>query len=60
VEKACTYARKPPDIPLVLSGQVARALKYWLGNDDGKAGQRVKDYILIEITGTNLSQARLS
>jgi hypothetical protein len=44
----------------VLSGQVERALKYWLGNDDGKAGQRVKDYILIEITGTNLSQARLS
>jgi hypothetical protein len=50
VEKACTYARKPPDIPLVLSGQVARALKYWLGNDDGKSGQRVLDVVRIEIS----------
>jgi glycosyltransferase involved in cell wall biosynthesis len=50
VEKACTYARKPPETPLTLSGQVARTLKYWLGNDDGKAGQRVLDVVRIEIS----------
>jgi glycosyltransferase involved in cell wall biosynthesis len=50
VEKACTYARKPPETPLTLSRQVARTLKFWLGNDDGKAGQRVLDVVRIEIS----------
>jgi hypothetical protein len=45
LEKASHYARTPPEIPLVLSDQVAHTLEYWLGNSDGEAGRRVQDSI---------------
>ena len=52
VEKACRYARTPPETPLELSEHVASTLKFWLGNDDGFSGRRVQESVRKEITLT--------
>jgi hypothetical protein len=43
------FARRPRKIPYDLPLETRRILKYWAGNDDGEAGQRVADAVRQEV-----------
>jgi hypothetical protein len=70
LEDAVTYAQSeedlirlvidlvdnPRDVPNELAGSVSRVLRYWVGNDDCAAGQRVHNAIK-DAVAPNLARA---
>ena len=45
----CRYTDNPTKVPLELAPDAAKTLRYWVGNDDGKAGVRVLEAIRQEV-----------
>ena len=41
VKMICDYVDTPREIPMNISSDASHALRYWVGNEDGAAGQRV-------------------
>jgi hypothetical protein len=54
IEIICRYIGEPSKIPRVLTSEAAQVLKYWVGNEDGAAGQRVLNAVRAEIEGNTL------
>ena len=45
----CNHIDNPRELPAQLPTEAARALRYWVGNDDGLAGRRVLEILRAEI-----------
>ena len=52
------YVRNPEKPPAQLSEESRDALRYWVGNDDGLAGQRVTEILRAEIESTRSGRLR--
>lgn len=51
VKRLCEHARARRPRSVELSASAVRMLDYWLGNADGRAGERVREAVLAEIEG---------